>query len=508
MTNINDLKNYLLNSTNPSERLRAAEILTTMASKGNEDASDLLYQMLIVEQSPQVWATPFNLPMLSQNDARGRFVLPEIWSGSLWILPMAESRRLGDTERNAIVSFAKSAVATYQAPREGFDRGDGGDLVCGSMKIIAKFADRHDLLSFVLKWLKEKDSDVDSLLTPLTGQMSLLKEIILEIMVNTDSYSGKFIDILGWFLNHPHPYISETVGLMWVTLPSNYKEAVRLHFAKESAHYARRGPDGQYVIGSKHPLLEWLESFDRRLSTGLNLTSSFSPLPTRHNERQNVMLDPSLLLTASGLKRVLQFIEHQNTDFSFYISQSFYEFIADDKRRNERVSASDPVIKFFGARVSYFNEAKMLIRENMDHWTLFEPTEELRLKHSIFRDSLLYRESTKNQELFDILFDEWIFLQERSWLLAKSKLTFEKFKEGGAISLEFGEKAMHRIAARTLKTDHHDPLSNFQKLRALAKWMAVGGSASEAFLSPYLGLLAGLTTGFFLMLDPDITIRD
>lgn len=44
-----------------------------------------------------------------------------------------------------------------------------------------------------------------------------------------------------------------------------------------------------------------------------------------------------------------------------------------------------------------------------------------------------------------------MFLQEFSWIVAKSKKAFEKFKEAGAITVEFSEKIMDKIVKKTLK---------------------------------------------------------
>lgn len=41
-----------------------------------------------------------------------------------------------------------------------------------------------------------------------------------------------------------------------------------------------------------------------------------------------------------------------------------------------------------------------------------------------------------------------------------------------------------------------------QRLRAVTKWVAVAGSAATSLLNPYLAAVAGLATGFFLLVDP------
>ncbi|MCX7610055.1 MAG: hypothetical protein N2043_00510 [Ignavibacterium sp.] len=40
------------------------------------------------------------------------------------------------------------------------------------------------------------------------------------------------------------------------------------------------------------------------------------------------------------------------------------------------------------------------------------------------------------------------------------------------------------------------------KLRALGKWIAVGGTSATSFFEPHMGFLLGFGTGMFLLLDP------
>jgi len=46
-------------------------------------------------------------------------------------------------------------------------------------------------------------------------------------------------------------------------------------------------------------------------------------------------------------------------------------------------------------------------------------------------------------------------------------------------------------------------ISTFDKLRALRKWIAVGGSSVTSFLDPAFAALIGFITGTFLLLDPE-----
>ena len=108
-----------------------------------------------------------------------------------------------------------------------------------------------------------------------------------------------------------------------------------------------------------------------------------------------------------------------------------------------------------------------------------------------------------DRELVKILSEEWVFLQEFSWVVAKSKKVFEKFKEAGAVAVEFPENAVDKLVRRTLKKKDDDFLNTFDKLRALGKWIAIGGSSITHFLNSVTDSLISLGTGIFLLLDPE-----
>ena len=94
------------------------------------------------------------------------------------------------------------------------------------------------------------------------------------------------MEIFNWFIKHPDP--NTPIGELWQKLPHTHREAIRLYYYNKMEdyleHYSRHMKDfGRYserapyiCLLSKHPVLEWLESFDRGAVT--SSISSFSAL--------------------------------------------------------------------------------------------------------------------------------------------------------------------------------------------------------------------------------------
>ena len=107
--------------------------------------------------------------------------------------------------------------------------------------------------------------------------------------------------------------------------------------------------------------------------------------------------------------------------------------------------------------------------------------------------------------ILDSLWEEWTFLQQESWIASRSRKVFRRFIKSGAIALETGRDAFDGLAAKTLKLPKKKmpmALTSRQRLRATAKWVAVGGSSVTALFEPVIGLLGSLAANYFLLMDP------
>lgn len=104
-----------------------------------------------------------------------------------------------------------------------------------------------------------------------------------------------------------------------------------------------------------------------------------------------------------------------------------------------------------------------------------------------------------------ILIEEWEFLTSSSWIAAKTRKTYEAFLKAGAVAVEWGTNKFDYLAARTLKIEPDqipNGLKPNQRLRATAKWIAVGGSSATAFFIPPAAVATSAALGYFMIFDP------
>ncbi len=211
---------------------------------------------------------------------------------------------------------------------------------------------------------------------------------------------------------------------------------------------------------------------------------------------KNVLFDPSLLLDDRKIIKTLNFMKMYHGKFNFFILSSFYRILRSNDTKSFKVMA------FFEYKEKIYPEEILRMLDRFKrYFTLFEiPLGPYREKYSLFYKNL--SKEIEDHYLAEILFEEWIFLQEFSWIVAESKKTFEKFKEAGAVAIELYEKAVDKLIRRTLKKKDDDFINTFDKLRALGKWIAVGSSSATSLLNPLVATFVSLGTGIFLLLDP------
>jgi hypothetical protein len=112
----------------------------------------------------------------------------------------------------------------------------------------------------------------------------------------------------------------------------------------------------------------------------------------------------------------------------------------------------------------------------------------------------------RDEVIRSILEEEWAFLQGQSWLASRIRRPFRKFIDGGAAAVEFGREAFDLLARRTLKIpaveDVPPALTPEKRLRAVAKWAAVGVPGVASSIFPVLTPIAPAVAGYFLLFDP------
>jgi hypothetical protein len=130
----------------------------------------------------------------------------------------------------------------------------------------------------------------------------------------------------------------------------------------------------------------------------------------------------------------------------------------------------------------------------------------------------------KDEWARQVIVEEWDFLMNHSWLFSKTRAIVDYMIDGGSNALyvtkerlehaieavkgethDIGEALRHgsdRLVGRTLKKPHNHRISPNDRVRALAKWVAVGGAGTAGLLVPAAGAVVGTAAAAFLLYDP------
>jgi len=209
---------------------------------------------------------------------------------------------------------------------------------------------------------------------------------------------------------------------------------------------------------------------------------------------RNIMFDPSLLLDAEKFEEVFEFLERKN-DFRCFIPDSFLKLDRLDENHLYEIS------KFFEAENADLRHIHLKLNSRKNLFVNFKVKEEHYEKYDEFYKNL--REYGGNEKLTKILFEEWVFLQEYSWLTSKSKNVFKKFEECGAWVLEGSKTAFEYTVKKTLKKDQDSVITTANKLRTLGKWFGVGLNSAASLIEPLAAVGITATIGFMMIIDPD-----
>ncbi len=103
------------------------------------------------------------------------------------------------------------------------------------------------------------------------------------------------------------------------------------------------------------------------------------------------------------------------------------------------------------------------------------------------------------------ILQEWIFLQEQSWIVAETRGVFDQIKKAGIECLELGKKALDKIVRKTRGKEEEELITPLDRLITLGKWVAAGGGAVAAggiALPPALAITVAISPSFFVLVDP------
>lgn len=194
------------------------------------------------------------------------------------------------------------------------------------------------------------------------------------------------------------------------------------------------------------------------------------------------MIDPSLIVAHKTMKQTFTLIKELSSEYKFYFPASFKDALFYEKVDNAIFSKENPAYRYFLHNVtpSQLKEIKTFLDEYSNIIIGYEPTAELSKKHwHLFE--VIYKH-THNESISKVLFEEWVFLQEFSWIVSRLKKPFNTLIDAGAVCLHFGKKTVENLMKRTLKKNDNEILNRVDQLRAFGKWIAVGGGSYTSYL--------------------------
>jgi len=217
----------------------------------------------------------------------------------------------------------------------------------------------------------------------------------------------------------------------------------------------------------------------------------------------NVILDPSILLKSDDLEYFVNIAEENKKNLNIYLPSIFFR----GDRLNEQ--QRNNVIKFFKIPFSIspefnpFEVGRYLgriknVRDAPDFAKNFK-------KHQIFLENL--RSHVVNPEIYQILAEEWVFMNEYSHIVSRIKKGFDKFMQAGASYLIIGKNSMEKYFTAAINKANKSPLdaslTAFGIFRASAKFIAAGGSSiGTTVISGNVGIGVAAASGLFLIMDP------
>lgn len=217
--------------------------------------------------------------------------------------------------------------------------------------------------------------------------------------------------------------------------------------------------------------------------------------------KDRIMLDASMILHRDSLNQLLGLAKADALD-SVIVSGAFIrmlESFVDERPYNIRRSSLYNLSEFFQIPINLISRTS--IREFLSILqnsgiSIYERKGSF--DNEIFKN--LY-EQTNDELLAEILFEEWEFLTTNSWITAKTRAAFDAIVEAGSVAICLSQKAFEVAVRKTIKKPTGN-LSPNDKVKAAAKWIAVGGSVVADFVSPIPGVILNLSSGLFLLCDP------
>ena len=249
-----------------------------------------------------------------------------------------------------------------------------------------------------------------------------------------------------------------------------------------------------------------------------------------------VMIDVTMVLHRDSLYQ-LRGLANENLVGELVISDAFVRMIEASYEREIFDDAYFSILsRFFQIPEEVIDKAAVrdFLQSEAFARNIARYSRTLSYEHEVYQNLI---KQTGNEWITQIVFEEWEFLTTNSWLFAKLRAVYDMMVEAGATAIQVSKEAFENAFKKlkekyqatkedinellekirdtlndlseqakrdidslirlTLKKKYGDEISPNDRVRALAKWVAVGG-ASAAGVAP----LAIFAANAFLLCDP------
>lgn len=211
---------------------------------------------------------------------------------------------------------------------------------------------------------------------------------------------------------------------------------------------------------------------------------------------ERAMLEASMLLHRDSLNQ-LRGLAHADAFSGYFISDAFVRMLEFDLQ-----FALNTLGRYYGIATQLVDGAAafQFIRESENKQALNRYRRSGAAdRGEMYREFLIPHES---EWITQIVFEQWEFLTTQSWLYAKVRRAFDHMIEAGATAVEVSKKRMEKAIRTTVKKDPALDVTAKDAARAVAKWVAVGGSSTSSLIEPVTGAVVSAAAGMFLLYDP------
>jgi len=223
---------------------------------------------------------------------------------------------------------------------------------------------------------------------------------------------------------------------------------------------------------------------------------------------KNLMIDPSLLLSWSTYRNTIYHLSEfalEFRDLRFYVPRTFLHVI-------NQQQAEMPWLYWFFSGADIPTAPDRISSELANRQDLLIPydvSSEQLSKYEVFSRHL--RKTMRSSGVYSdllpqVILEEWVFLQEQSWISARTRAAFDKMIEAGGICVELGQNAFDKVVRKTLKRDNDDELYKYDRMKAIGKWLAAGGAPAVSLANPLVGAVVSVGAGLFLLVDPELNV--